>query len=73
MKTIIEEAMAVYMNELEKISVIRNDAYYKASNAMHRGDARNYNVWAKKVQECNDRQIELNNELNELKAAYAGV
>lgn len=73
MKNIIEEAMAVYMKELDKISVVRNDAYYKASNAMHRGDVVNYNKWCKKVLDCNNRQIKLNNELNELKAAYAAI
>ncbi len=73
MKNIIEEAMAVYMKELDKISVVRNDAYYKASNAMHRGDVVNYNKWCTKVQECNTKQVELTKDLNNLKAVYAAI
>lgn len=73
MKNIIEEAMAVFMNELDKIVVIRNDAYAKAVNAAWRGDVVDYNKWCKKVQECNARQIELNNELNQINAVYAAI
>ena len=73
MKNIIEEAMAVFMKELDSIVVIRNDAYSKAVNAAGRGDIVNYNKWCKKVQECNARQIELSNELNEITAAYAAI
>ena len=73
MKNIIEEAMAVFMKELDNILVVRNDAYNKALNAMHRGDVVNYNKWCEKVKECNSRQIELSNELNEIEAVYAAI
>ena len=73
MKNIIEEAMVVFMKELDSIVVIRNDAYTKALNAMHRGDVTDYNKWCEKVLECNNRQVELNNELNAIKAAYAAI
>ena len=73
MKEFYVEAMAVYMRELEDNAAVRNDAYYKASNAMHRGDVVNYNKWCDKVKECNTQQINLIRELNVIKAAYAAI
>ena len=73
MKTILENAMITYVNEMEKISDRMRDAYSKAVEAAHRGDSVNYRKHSQTIAELGDKLVELKNELDKIKAAYAAI
>lgn len=73
MKTILEEAMATYVNELNKIGNMMNAALEKANKAAFRGDAVNYKKNADQAVTYGNRINELMIELHQIEAAYAAI
>ena len=73
MKTILENAMITYVNEMEKISDRMRDAYSKAVEAAHRGDSVNYRKHSKTITELGGQLAEMKDELDKIKAAYAAI
>lgn len=73
MKTILENAMITYVNEMEKISDRIRDAYSKAVEAAHRGDSVNYQKHSQSITTLGDKLAEMKEELDKIKAAYAAI
>lgn len=73
MKTILEEAMATYVNELNKIGDMMNAALEKANMAAFRGDAVNYKKNADQAVTYGNQMNKLMVELHQIEAAYAAI
>lgn len=73
MKTILEEAMFTYVNEMEKVCDRIRDEHSKAERAAWRGDNLNYQKHSNTITELGGKLVEMKNELEQIKAAYAAI